>query len=152
MDRHDIRSISAAETRPLRQAVLRPHQRIAELVYTADDDPETLHVGAFHEGRLVGIATVLRQPCPRAAFVEPWQLEGVATMPEVRGLGYGRAILTRCIAYVAGRGGATLWCNGRTSATGFYVALGFRTIGEEFITATGPHYVFFRLVDAAEAN
>lgn len=140
----EIRPITAAETRPLRQAILRPHQSLDELVYTGDDDPETLHVGAFCDGRLVGIATVLQNLCPRAAFSEPWQLEGMATRPEVRGMGYGRAIVTRCLAHAAAHGGKTLWCNGRTSAAGFYRATGFRPVGEEFVTATGPHYVFFR--------
>jgi GNAT superfamily N-acetyltransferase len=148
MDGHDIRVISAAETRPLRQALLRPHQRLDELVYRGDDDPLALHAGAFHQERLVGVATVSPNPCPRASFASPWQLEGMATVPEVRGLGYGRALIKRCLAHIAAHGGATLWCNGRTSAGGFYTNLGFQTVGDEFVTATGPHYVFFRPVEA----
>lgn len=144
MSSHDVRPITAAEARPLRQAILRPHQRLDELVYRGDDDPMALHAGAFHAGRLVGIASVSPQPCPRADFPVPWQLQGMATTPEVRGLGYGRALIARCLAHVAANGGSTLWCNGRTSAAGFYTGLGFQPIGEEFVTTTGPHYVFFR--------
>src|SRR5262249_61300203 len=36
----DIRRITAAETRPLRQSVLRPHQTLAELVYGGDNPPD----------------------------------------------------------------------------------------------------------------
>ena len=54
-----IRPISAAETRPMRQSVLRPGKTLEELVYPGDDDPACAHLGAFDEaGRLVGIATV----------------------------------------------------------------------------------------------
>lgn len=144
MSTHDVRAISAAETRPLRQAILRPQQRLDELIYRGDDDPLALHAGAFHAGRLVGIASVAPHPCPRAAFPGPWQLQGMATTPEVRGRGFGRALIERCLAHVAAQGGATLWCNGRTSAAGFYTGLGFRQVGDEFVTATGPHYIFFR--------
>ncbi|NTU81916.1 MAG: GNAT family N-acetyltransferase [Chloroflexales bacterium] len=147
MANHDIRPILASETRPLRQAILRPHQRADELVYRGDDDADTLHAGAFHQGLLVGVATVSCNPCPRADFPLPWQLEGMATTPEVRGLGYGRALIAACLAHIAAHGGATIWCNGRTSAAGFYTTLGFQPVGAEFTTQTGPHYVFWRAVD-----
>lgn len=142
MGSHDIRPIDAAATRPLRQAILRPHQTIAELVYLGDDAPDTLHAGAFLQGRLVGIATVAHNQCPRAVLPAPWQLEGMATTTEVRGMGYGRALIAACLDHVAANGGATLWCNGRISAAGFYTRLGFRPVGAEFVTATGPHNVF----------
>lgn len=142
-----IRPITAAETRPLRQAILRPHQRAEELVYRGDEAPDTLHAGAFHQGRLVGVASVARNACPRADFPIPWQLEGMATTPEVRGMGYGRALIEACLAHIATNGGETVWCNGRTSAAGFYTILGFHPIGEEFVTQTGPHYVFWRPIE-----
>jgi GNAT superfamily N-acetyltransferase len=146
MATHDIRPISAAETRPLRHAVLRPHQPVEALVYENDDDPLALHAGAFHAGRLVGIASIAPNQCPRAGFADPWQLRGMATTPEVRGLGYGRALIEACVAHVAAHRGRTLWCNGRTSAAGFYLTVGFEQIGPEFATDTGPHYIFSRAV------
>lgn len=142
MGAHDIRPITAAETRPLRQALLRPHRRLDELVYAGDDAPEALHAGAFHEGRLVGIASVTPRPCPVAELSGPWQLRGMATTPELRGSGYGRALIAHCLAHITAHGGRALWCNGRVSAAGFYTALGFQIISDEFDTETGPHYVF----------
>jgi len=142
----EVRAISAAATRPLRHALLRPNQPPEQLVYRGDDLPDTLHAGAFRNGELVGIASVARLPCPSADFPAPWQLRGMATRPEVRGLGYGRALVMACLRHVAAHGGLTLWCNGRTTAAGFYTALGFTALGEEFVTETGPHYIFFRPV------
>jgi GNAT superfamily N-acetyltransferase len=141
-----IRPISAAATRPLRHAILRPHQPVEALVYPGDEHPLAFHAGAFHGDELVGIASIAPNPCPRADFAGPWQLRGMATTPEVRGLGYGRALITACLAHVAAHQGLTLWCNGRTSAAGFYTTMGFAPIGEEFMADTGPHYVFWRAV------
>lgn len=146
MEPHDIRPISAAETRPLRHALLRPHQPAERLVYPGDDAPQTLHAGAFLGGRLVGIASVTPGPSNGAAWPAPWQLRGMATAPEVRGRGYGRALIVACLAHIAAHGGRTLWCNGRTSALPFYRALGFQAHGEEFLSDTGPHYVLWRAV------
>lgn len=152
MAKREVRLISAAETRGLRGAILRPGRPAEQLVYPADDAPDTLHAGAFRDGGLVGIATVSQNPCPRHELPGPWQLRGMATTPEVRGMGYGRALIEACVAHVAAHGGITLWCNGRTSAAGFYTALGFAALGEEFVTDTGPHFVFFRGVGAPAAR
>jgi GNAT superfamily N-acetyltransferase len=146
MERLDVRAIGAEKARTLRGAILRPGQRPEQLVYPDDDRPDTLHAGAFRDGALVGIATVAERPCPRHELPGPWQLRGMATAPEVRGRGYGRALITACVAHIAAHGGRTLWCNGRTSAAGFYTRLGFTAFGEEFVTDTGPHFVFFRPV------
>lgn len=147
MPQFDIRPITAAETRWLRHTLLRPHQPPESLVYPGDDAPDSLHVGAFCEERLVGIASVTHHPFPRAPGETGWQLRGIATLPEVRGQGYGAALVRTCLEHVAAQRGAILWCNGRTSARPFYEALGFQTWGDEFETPyTGPHYVFWREV------
>lgn len=141
---YDIRAISAAETRPLRHQLLRPHHPPEKLVYPGDDDPESLHVGAFLEHRLVGIASISRQPFPFRAEPGSWQLRGMAIIPDLRRQGYGAALIRACLDHAAARGGAMLWCNGRSTAAPFYQALGFQIEGEEFMAETGPHYVLWR--------
>jgi GNAT superfamily N-acetyltransferase len=143
----DIRRISAAETRDLRQAILRPHQRPEELVFPGDEDPDSLHVGAFSGGELIGVASIMRSVMSGRALCEAWQLRGMAIRPEHRRRGYGAALVRACVDYVAGKGGQILWCRGRTPAVPFYRALGFETEGEEFeIPVSGPHYVMWRRV------
>jgi GNAT superfamily N-acetyltransferase len=145
----EIRAISAAEARPIRHLVLRPHQPPEMLVYPGDDAPESLHAGAFLHGELVGIASVSRQPFRGAPGLDTWQLRGMATLPSARRMGCGAALVRACIAHVAAHGGAALWCNGRSSALPFYRALGFETRGEEFMTPeTGPHFVMWRTIGA----
>ena len=147
-----IRIISAAETRPIRHLVLRPHQPLETLVYPGDDAPDSLHVGAFLDGALAGIASVSRQSFAGAPDLDAWQLRGMATLPNVRRMGCGAALVRACIAHVEANNGAALWCNGRTSALRFYRALGFETRGEEFMTPeTGPHFVMWRAIGVHEA-
>jgi GNAT superfamily N-acetyltransferase len=144
---HDIRPISAAETRPLRHQILRPHQRPEELVYPGDDNPIGLHAGAFESGRLVGIATVSPEACPATPERPGWRLRGMAALPEVQRRGYGAALIAACVEHMRRHGGEVLWCNGRTSAMAFYTALGFAAYGDVFESpGTGPHYVFWREV------
>ena len=144
----EIRPIRAEETRGLRHAVLRPTQAPEELVFSGDRAPETLHVGAFLDGRLVGIASVTPEACPGDATRSAWRLQGMAVLPDVQGQGCGRLLLERGIRHVAEHGGTMLWCEGRSNVAGFYRALGFELHGEEFIKPiTGPHYIMKKTID-----
>jgi len=144
-----IRPITAEETRPLRAAVLRPDQPPEALVYPGDDHPQSLHAGAFEGDRLVGIATVYPEPLPeehRGAIPGggAFRLRGMATLPEVRGAGYGRALLEACFEHIRTHGARVLWCNARVGALDFYERLGLETVGPEFdIPGIGPHYVMW---------
>jgi len=141
----DIRRITAAETLQLRQQVLRPNQLPEEQVYPNDDVPDTLHAGAFRDGKLVGLATVFRDAPPGETNARAWRLRGMAVLPEMQHRGIGRALVEFCVAYIRAHDGALLWCNGRTSARTFYESLGLRATGEEFdLPVSGPHFVFRR--------
>jgi len=148
---YDIRPIAAAETRWLRHTLLRPHQAPDKLIYPGDDAPDSLHVGAFDNGQLVGIASVSSQPFPGDPGQAAWQLRGIATLPQVRRQGYGAALIRTCLEYIAAQGGRIVWCSGRTTALTFYQALGFQVWGDEYeVPHTGPHYVMWREIELPE--
>lgn len=146
----EIREISAEQTRPVRQRVLRPHQRPEELVYPGDDDGDTFHLGAVNaEGDVLAILSMYRhaQP-PTDPEGEPkaWRIRGMASVPEARGTGLGRELVERARDQVwagaphAGRD--PIWCNARENAFGFYHKLGFEIVGGIFeIEGIGPHAV-----------
>ena len=137
----EVRPISAADTRPLRQRVLRPHQSADELVFGGDDHPDALHVGAFHDGHLLGIASVAPAPAPGTG-APAWQLRGMAVLPGAQGQGVGRQILDAVVRHLRAHRATMLWCNGRTPALGFYTRLGFTAVGTEFVAPhSGPHFV-----------
>lgn len=139
---YHIRPISAAETHPLRQQILRPHQTIAELVYPGDDHPLALHLGAFIAETLTGIASFAPEACPNLPAQAAWRLRGMGVLPAVQQKGIGTALLDAGIHYVKQQRGDLVWCHGRSSALPFYRRYGFVTHGDKFVVPhTGSHYV-----------
>jgi ribosomal protein S18 acetylase RimI-like enzyme len=143
--RCEVRPILGPASHPLRQAVLRPHQRLDDVVFPGDADPDTLHVGVFRGGALLAVATVCREAPPDhgpvgASARASWRLRGMATDPAERRRGHGRALVLACLEHVRRHGAALLWCHARVPALGFYRALGFEAKGEEFeLPGIGPH-------------
>lgn len=141
----EIRPADPADVREIRHLVLRPHQRPDELVYPGDDAPDALHLGAFEDGRLVGIATIARDPPPGTSDGAAWRVRGMATMPKVRGRGIGGELLDACVEHARVRGGTLVWCNGRVPARSFYERHGFEVVRGPFeIPDTGPHVELHR--------
>lgn len=145
-----VRRVSAAQVRPLRHAELRAGRPLTESVYPQDDVPETLHLAAFDtEGLLVACGTFFPEPY---AGRPAWRLRGMVSAPEVRGRGYGAALLAAAIARLRADGSTLLWCNARTTALAFYRSFGFTTVGQEFEVVGVPHYrAVLELVDPVAA-
>ena len=138
-----IRSISTEEARPLRRGILRPDPALT-IDFPRDEDPKTLHLGAFLNRELVGVATVCRGAPLGDDRRDAWQLRAIGVREGVRGNGIGKALICNCLEYVSNQGGKMLWASGRTEVLPFYNALGFKRCGEEYVTETGPHYLVLR--------
>jgi GNAT superfamily N-acetyltransferase len=145
-----VHRIRAAETRPLRQSVLRPTARVEDLAWAHDDDAETYHAGIFEDGQLVAIGTIHPAPPPAEHFASDshresaWRLRGMATSPGHRGRGHGALIVRACIEHARAHAGTLLWCTARVPAVAFYERLGFRKHGDVFEgphVGPGPHFV-----------
>jgi GNAT superfamily N-acetyltransferase len=141
----EVRRIDVQAARVLRHRLLRPGRPEDELVFPGDDAPDTLHSGAFEGDRLVGIATIISEPQPGARDDRAWRIRGMATLPEVRGRGYGGLLLEGCLEHAVHHGAQVVWCNARTGAVGFYRRYGFAGRGDPFdIPNIGPHQLMFR--------
>jgi GNAT superfamily N-acetyltransferase len=147
------RAVDAVVVRPLRGEVLRPGQPPDQLVFPGDDEPETLHVAVVSGGRVLGVASVMRDAHPREPHPGDWRIRGMASRPEMRGRGIGAVLLARCEAHAREHGGARLWCNARAAARGFYECAGFTAEGEVFdIPPIGAHYLMGKRVDHASGE
>ena len=134
-----VEEVPAEVTYALRGAVLRPDG--GDVEWVGDEDPATFHLGATLGDRVVGVVRFSPAPCPwRPLARAAWQLRGMATEPDVRGSGAGRALLVEGLRRVADRGGDVVWCDARTSAAAFYERMGFTVVtGEYEKPGIGPH-------------
>lgn len=146
----EIKEVSAAAVRPMRQAVLRPSQKVEEMLWPRDLDPETKHFAAFDGPKIVGIVTAYRSAPPEDPnLTASWQFRGMATAPEVRGAGVGKRLIEQCVETSVREGSKLLWCDARISAMGFYEKLGFEAVGEPFEKPhAGPHWRMYRWLSA----
>lgn len=125
--------IEPAQVYPLRLMVLRPGGTLSDCIWFGDNNPDTLHLGALNvSGEVMGIASFYINACPEVHAAIPIQLRGMATHPQVRGAGFGKAIVRYAIAHYAAQGADLMWCNARQVAVSFYSDLGFRITGEPF--------------------
>jgi thiamine transport system ATP-binding protein len=144
-DEVSIVELTATDTHPLRAAVLRNDTPNRDVVLAGDDDPTTFHLGARDRtGRLVGVSTWLARPLPGEDGSPGVQLRGMATAPDVRGRGFGDAILDAGITRVrAVAPDAVVWARARDTALGFYRRHGFEVVEPGFVDETSalPHHV-----------
>lgn len=130
----ELRPIPAADARPLRHTVLRPHQAPEAIVYDAEDHPDTLHIGAFVGAELIGTGTI--HPDAPGRF----RIRGMAVLEGRRGSGVGEAILSGLIEHARSKEASLIWCNARIPALSLYSRAGFVQVGERFDEPhIGPH-------------
>jgi L-Ala-D/L-Glu epimerase len=141
-----VRRISAADTVEIRWAVLRPGFPRETAIFPGDEDARTIHLGVFLGSVLVGVASMYEVEPPEG--IPPgrsWQLRGMATAPDARGLGCGQELLKACEAEAREAGCDLVWCNARQTAVGFYQQAGWEVTGAEFdIPTVGPHFRMVR--------
>ena len=135
----DVRAIAIEQTRPLRHAVLRPHQDVAELI--PHETAGAHAVGAFDDdGELVAVGFV-------APEGDGWRVRGMATAPQARGRGAGAAVLGALVRHAAEQGAVRVWATVRLPARTLYERAGFSTVSEQYeIPDIGPHVVMELLV------
>lgn len=97
------------------------------------DDSATHILAQDENGRVLGTA--------RLRYLEDTaKIERVAVLEEARGKGVGRGIMAFIIENAAEKGDiAKLKLGSQTHAIPFYAALGFETVGEEYMDAGIPH-------------
>jgi esterase/lipase/GNAT superfamily N-acetyltransferase len=137
----EIRTLSSELVRPIRHVVLRGGLPFESTIWNGDDDPDTVHFGAYVDGTITGVATLLRKPPAAAGPCTAWQLRGMAVLPEWQRKGVGSKLLEAARNHLEAQCGTLLWCNARASARGFYERAGFTVQGDSFdIPGIGAHY------------
>jgi GNAT superfamily N-acetyltransferase len=130
-----VRAVSLAQTRQLRQAVLRPHKTLEQLA--AHEPADAFAVGAYAGDELIAVGFVAPD-----GEVGAWRIRGMATTPQARGRGAGTLVLEALLRHATTHGARRIWCNARTPARSLYERAGLRVASEVFeIPDIGPHVV-----------
>ena len=135
--------MTSLEVRPLRLEVLRAGMVNQTVHFDGDDDPTTIHFGAFDQDQNnVGVSTWMQRPFPLAEEHKALQLRGMATAVNVQGQGIGALLLVAGQSHGREIGAHLIWANARDAALDFYNRHGYSTVGEGFIeTVTQlPHH------------
>jgi len=138
-----VRPMTSLEVRPLRLEVLRAGMVNQTVHFDGDDDPTTIHLGAFDQDQNnVGVSTWMQRPFPLAEEHKALQLRGMATAVNVQGKGIGALLLVAGQSHGRESGAHLIWANARDAALNFYNRHGYSTVGEGFIeTVTQlPHH------------
>jgi len=137
------RPCAVDELLPLRALVLRPGYLPAQARFHGDDDPASIHLGAFRKDECVACVTLI----PSKWDGDPaWQLRGLATHLAYRRRGIASRLMAMAEEAVRASGGPRfLWCNSRIESVSFYENRGWRVVSEEFlIEGIGSHYKMLR--------
>lgn len=142
-----VEQIAATATHALRRRVLRDDDPARSVVFDADDDSGTFHLGVIDDdGRVVAVSTWLPRPAEHAPGAIAMQLRGMATLPELQGRGVGSMLFEAGVRRCAEQGVDVVWARARDTALRFYERHGCHITGDGFVDATTglPHHVIVR--------
>ena len=140
-----VRQISARDTYTIRQKMLRPGRDLNECIFTDDEDIQTIHLGAFIDGKLVSVASFYFNNNAQFGQNVQYQLRGMATLPDYQHLGFSKELLKFGFPMIKRNSCELVWCNARSSAEGFYQKTGFEAVGDIFeIPDVGPHRLMIK--------
>ncbi len=150
-----IKIINSKEVLPLRHRILRPNRDISSATYIEDDDKTTTHVAVVEDNKICGVLTLLATKIvpKNLEFLsintyDFIQLRGMAVDEKLQGRGVGKFLIDNTLSRLLTEAQyKTLWCNARTYALPFYLKLGFKVVGDEFIVPdVGPHFIMYKTI------
>ena len=120
---NDIEQITQELTWKLRQKELYPNLPIEAIKLPEDD--LGIHLGLFFENRLATVVSLFENN-------NQLQFRKLATDSKYQNMGLGTKMMNYVLAYAEEKNMEKVWCNARSTATRFYLKLGFEDAGKSF--------------------
>ncbi len=140
-----IKVILARDTHAVRHPILRQGRPIEDCIFAGDHDPDTLHLGAFMEDKLVGVLSAYQRSHPDFKTEKSYQIRGVAVMTNHHRKGIGKELMSHIETLLIEREIDVIWLNARIGALAFYTSIAYTQIGTAFeIEKIGTHYCFYK--------
>ena len=125
--------------------MLRQGRPIEDCIFEGDLDPNTIHLGAFIDKKLVGVLSAYQKNNPAFTVSKSYQIRGVAVLTTAHRKGIGRALMDHIEKILEQRKIDLIWLNARITALDFYKALAYHQKGNAFeIEGIGTHYCFYK--------
>lgn len=118
-----IEQIRPELTLRLRREVLYPTQPLHAM--QMPEDANGYHFGAFYNDSLAGVVSLFQHH-------NDFQFRKFAIAEKYQGKGFGNVLLQHITSFAANEGAKRIWCNARSTATGFYSKAGFISTGQHF--------------------
>lgn len=125
-----IDQITAADTLPLRHAVLWPDHPVE--FSRVEGDESALHFGAYSGGELVCVLSLFEDG-------SSIRIRKFATRPDCQGQGVGTLMMRHALTQARMRGADRVWLSARASAMPFYERFGFAAFGEPALKQGQPY-------------
>lgn len=137
-----IKKINAVATHAVRHAILRKGKPRSTCFFEGDALPQTIHLGAFADERLLGVLSIYESSHNEFSEKVQNQLRGMAVLENFQGKGIGKILLEAAEKEISKRGPVRIWFNARVNAVPFYQHSNYQCVGERFfISEVGEHYL-----------
>ena len=146
MSKYTLKLISITEVYKLRHPILRPNRPFSTCIFENDNDPRSIHLGAFYNKQLTGVLSAIPNNSIDFFSQKGMQFRGMAVLEDHRRKGIATALIEELFNRVKQKKQWDyVWLNARVSVNLLYLNVGMTPIGVLFnIPKIGLHQRFFK--------
>ncbi len=146
MSKYTLKLISIAEVYQVRHPILRPNRPFSTCIFENDNDPKSIHLGAFYKKQLVGVLSAIPNNSSEFFSLKGMQFRGMAVVEDHRRKGVATALIEELFKRVKHKKQWDyVWLNARVNVILLYLNVGMTPTGALFdIPKIGPHQRFFK--------
>ena len=119
----------------LRDKILRKPLGLQFTKAELQKDEHDIHFGLFEDEKIVACLTLTQTENGRM------KMRQVAVDDNTQGKGLGSQLSLAAEKHAAENGFTVMFCHARKAASGFYLKLGYKIVGDEFTEVNIPHYL-----------